>query len=331
MSVFYNAVFVFPRLYVQNYNATSAPFTWGAPSPTALVGFIHALQRRLPQELPLQLVSAGYVAHDIQTQTNGQFLRTFNLTRNPVGRDGKTPGIVEEGRAHLEASFVLAVDVTDDAWLTDDHPGLSTAAQRVLDEMLTMRFAGGTVWAAAPGFGKTPRRPYVQIVAGNAGISENNEGFRRFRRSMLPGFALVARPDWLVAREAMHAEGGATHPRLDAWMDAGRVRWSYRAGEDGTAGEWVSSRQKGDGWIVPIPVGFVGISPLFNAGEVAHTRDSRVPFRFVEAAYGVGEWVSPHRLQSYSDLLWYPETDHEAGTYVCKNDFSLSASERNGE
>lgn len=328
MSVYFNAVFVFPRLYVQSYNATSAPFTWGAPSPTALVGFIHALQRRLPRDLPIQVVSAGYVAHDIQTQTNGQFVRTFNLTRNPVGRDGKTPGIVEEGRAHLEASFILAVDVTDDSWLTDDHHELSASVHRVLAEMLTMRFAGGTLWAAAPGFRKAPRRPYVQILTRDSGDSI---GFRRFRRSMLPGFALVARPDWLRDREALHVERGATHARLDAWMDAGRVRWSYRSGEEGATGEWVSSRQKGDGWIVPIPTGFVAISPLLAPGEVAHTRDSRVPFRFVETAYSVGEWVSPHRLQSFDELLWYPESDHEAGTYVCKNDFSLSANERSGD
>lgn len=328
MSVFYNAVFVIPRLYIQNFNTTSAPFTWGAPAPSATIGFMHALQRKLPIETPVRIVSVGYVAHDVQAQTNGRYVKTFNLTRNPVGRDGKTPGIVEEGRAHMEMSLVLGIDITDESWLTDDSKPLARALEGVYEAVLTMRFAGGMVWPSSPR--RNARRPYASIVT-----EENEEQvFRRFRRSMLPGSALVSRQDWLQTREeerrAEKLEGNA----LDAWLDAGRVRWTAEvssAEDPKTPVEWVSSRKKGDGWIVPIPVGFVAISPLYPPGEVQRTRDPSVPFRFVETAYSVGEWVSPHRLRYFSDLLWYPVSDHEAGTYICENKRFLDATAQDGE
>ena len=37
------------------------------------------------------------------------YVRNFNLTRNPVDKDGSTAAIVEEGRMHLQITLVLAV------------------------------------------------------------------------------------------------------------------------------------------------------------------------------------------------------------------------------
>ena len=83
--------------------------------------------------------------------------------------------------------------------------------------------------------------------------------------------------------------------------------------------EWLSDREKGSGWLVPIPVGYSALSELYKAGEVQNARDPNVPFRFVESMYSIGEWSSPHRLASLSELLWSSHADHEAGIYRCIN------------
>jgi CRISPR type I-F-associated protein Csy2 len=36
-------------------------------------------------------------------------VKAFRLTRNPVGKDGSTAAIVEEGRIHLELSLAFAI------------------------------------------------------------------------------------------------------------------------------------------------------------------------------------------------------------------------------
>ena len=62
-----------------------------------------------------------------------------------------------------------------------------------------------------------------------------------------------------------------------------------------------------------------------KAGEVDNARDPTVPFCFVEAIYGIGEWLSPHRLESLEEVLWrykyedgYYLTTQEA--YECSED-----------
>jgi CRISPR-associated protein Csy2 len=46
------------------------------------------------------------------------------------------------------------------------------------------------------------------------------------------------------------------------------------------------------------------------------------PFQFVECLYSLGEWVSPHRLSSWQQLLWQWQTDTEKGLYLCDNRYS---------
>jgi CRISPR-associated protein Csy2 len=82
------------------------------------------------------------------------------------------------------------------------------------------------------------------------------------------------------------------------------------------------------GWLVPLPIGYAGISPLYAPGEVANSRDDSTPFRFVESLYSLGQWISPHRLDTIEQLLWTQESDPEAGLYRCRNRYaeSLAAS-----
>ncbi|WP_273660649.1 type I-F CRISPR-associated protein Csy2 [Pseudomonas aeruginosa] len=66
---------------------------------------------------------------------------------------------------------------------------------------------------------------------------------------------------------------------------------------------------------MPIPAGYNALSPLYLPGEVRNARDRETPLRFVENLFGLGEWLSPHRVAALSDLLWYHHAEPDKGLY----------------
>lgn len=313
----HNAYLVLPRLQVQNLNTISSPMTWGAPSITAAMGFMLALQRKIPFEWTLDLLTVGMVIHDFEPQINGRYVRKFNLTRNPLGKDGKTPGITEEGRAHATISLVFGVYIDGN---TADSELLQERAWAIQQLASSMRFAGGSIIHNT----KNWHSPKLQVLGDDE--EGNEKRLAKLKRSLLPGFALLSRDDLLLAHtQTLQAENPAL-TALDAWLDLSRINKrclvTQKEQADGTVKEtveWKSDREKGSGWLVPIPVGYSALSELYEAGEVQNARDPNIPFRFVESMYSLGEWRSPHRLASLSELLWYSTANNEAGIYRCVN------------
>ena len=316
------ALLVVPRLRVQGANAISSPMTWGFPSMTAFLGLMDALGRRLPEGSRLEFRGVGVVCHAFEAQVSvGEHARTFRLSRNPHNRNGEPSPIVEEGRIHLDITLIFLVNLaTADA--------AESARQQLADQVgqliAEMRVAGGTVMPVASGIVGRAARPRLRVLPDG---EEGRRGmFRRMRLSWLPGFVLVSRDDLL--REHLttlrRTNPGAT--RLDAWLDLSRIneRAVRIATHESEVGEGVTwEREERTGWLVPIPVGFAALSKLYASGEVGNARDTTTPFRFVEAVYSMGQWVSPHRLTDANDLLWYRAYDEAAGVYECRNDFAL--------
>ena len=300
---------VLPRLRVQNANAISGPLTHGFPAMTAFLGLMWALQRKAGKSGigGLQFRAVGVVCHDHQEQVGDGYVKAFNLTRNPIGRDGNTAAIVEEGRIHLNISLIFAVDAPH---LGADAQADMQLAQALHDVLCTMRIAGGTVVPS-----HAYRRPRFVAMTGDA--DGQRLEFRKAMLRLLPGFALVARDDLLAAE---HERLKADDPQatvLDAWLK--RSRWNHRY--DHEANAWTHDRGKGSGWIVPIPVGYAALTDLQAPGTVTNARDATTPFRFVESLQSLGEWLGPHRLAWPQQLLWYADTDPASGLYRCRNDY----------
>ena len=303
------AILVLPHLRIQNANAIASPLTHGFPSITAFTGVMWALERKLAQAgVPLQLHGVGVVCHHHQEQVTQGYVRNFNLTRNPVGKDGSTAAIVEEGRMHLQLTLVLAV-----------------SEKRTPGTLAGMRVAGGSVLLSRPVPGKRVR-PWMAVVPEDPVAAE--KAFRQWRRQWLPGFALVGRDDLLAQRLQALRASEPTATLLDAWLHAARSNYAPVLPEgaapvpDGQV-QWADpQRRKGSGWIVPIPVGYAALTPQAHAaGTVRNARDASVPLRFVESVYALGEWISPHRLTHLGQLLWHAETDDALGLYRCRNGY----------
>ncbi len=323
-----NNLLVLPRLRVQNINTISSPLTWGFPSITAFIGFIQALERKLGEHSLFNLNAIGVVCHGFEPQiTKRRYETTFNLSKPAIFQpkevaryeaDGTPPSIVEEGRAHLDITLILGV--YSPALEQADENSRQLAVQHVANTVAGMRIAGGSVMPSMSDGAMRRQRPYMLPWPLHYQPEEHDKAWRRLRQRWLPGFALIARDDLLTSRllELQAQQSDAT--LLDAWLDISRL--NHRAYRINTPDEAERVEWRADprpGWIVPIPVGYTALSPLHEAGTVARARDQSTPFRFVESVYSLGQWISPHRLQSAQDLLWWSDFDADAQLYRCRN------------
>jgi CRISPR-associated protein Csy2 len=112
---------------------------------------------------------------------------------------------------------------------------------------------------------------------------------------------------------------------LDAWLDFSAIKYQAERPEgelaEPTQADWHYVPKPGKGWLVPIAMGYRGISDLYAPGKVARTRDTSTPFRFVESAYSIGEWLSPHRLDKLDQLIWRYHAEPDSGWYMCSNNY----------
>ena len=325
------ALLVLPRLRVQNANAISSPLTHGFPSVTAFTGLMWALERKLAQaDVPLHLHAVGVVCHHHQEQVTQGYVRSFNLTRNPVDKDGSTAAIVEEGRIHLEITLVFTVSEKSATGVAptlvqgaqEHRQQWADAAGRVLSQM---RVAGGSLLPSRAGPGRRVR-PWMELLPDDA--QKRAEHFRAWRRQWLSGFALVGRDDLLAERLRTLQATDPQATLLDAWLHAARFNHQPVKPEEGKAQPadgkvlWEDPlRKRGSGWLVPIPVGYAALSARHAAGSVLKARDAAAPLCFVESIYSMGEWISPHRLTHLEQLLWHAETDETKGLYRCRNGY----------
>lgn len=329
------ALLLLPHLRVQNANAIAGALSWGFPAPSAFLGFSHALERRLAARFGVQCLGVGVVCHEFSPQTsrpNRRSHQTLHLYRNNVflkrdaGKfinEGTPPAIVEEGRVHLAVSLVIPLcggQLVDSA----DEAAFLAAVEA---EVFAMRLAGGSI---LPPLKPQPRHratylPWAETSQGQSEI------FSQLKRSLLPGFALIHRPDVLQTAQTKLSEAGQAATAIDALLACLRLKIApvpqgeeTGKGKDDAAAKkvWQVQREVPEGWLVPVPVGYAAISEIYPAGKVANSRDPNVPFAFVEPLYSVGQWQSPHRLRTLADLIWYSEADTEHGLYRCRNDYA---------
>jgi CRISPR-associated protein Csy2 len=339
----FEAVLLLPRLRVQNANAISSPLTWGFPPPSAFTGFAHALQRRLnSQGLDLRFGGVGIACHQFEPQTfqpPGRYTQVFNLTRNPLDKDGNTQAIVEEGRTHMEVSLLITVS-GDDCPLNDEQ--CKALAAKVLHQAEGMRLAGGSI-LHNPRRGKHP----AQWIDWPTNREGQTSAFAQLRRHLAPGFVLVSRAQLLADHVSALQKERADSTALDALLDLCALHYTpptlttadaeIDTGEGDESADvqavnlptvaskdWTVSRRK-PGWLVPLPVGYAAISQLYAPGEVKNARDNDTAFRFVESVLSLGEWVGPHRIKNLHDLLWRHHAQPEAGLYVTHNGAAVTS------
>ena len=292
-----------PNIRIHNANAMSSPYSIGFPAMTAWLGAVHALQRKL-QQLPdfetLCLSKVGVSCHQLEVQTHrskGDFVSSIIGTGNPLDKDGSRPSFIEEARCHVTVSLLIEMSESDPEW----EESLPIAIAPMLRQM---KMAAGDVLSF--------REPQVlYLEEGNA--SE----LKKLTQRLMLGHVLVERRQLLQDYVATNPEQDVLHALL-AHLHI-RHRVAVDANQEAIAiGNnqylWEASRLQA-GWLVPIAVGFQGISPL---GLAQNQRDAKTPHRFAESVLTLGEFVMPYRIERIDDMLWHYHVDAEQDLYVCQ-------------
>jgi CRISPR-associated protein Csy2 len=319
-----DGVLILRHMSVQNANAIAGT-TWGFPAIANFLGFTHALQRQFAAKsdlTELALLGCGIVCHSHQVQahkTHEYADYVFALTRNPLDKAGKSAAFVEEGRMHMDVSLVIPFE----AFIEGKHERI--AIENVLKALaIRLRLAGGTILDIQK----------IQLWTFDDDETAKTKLTRRIMRSLLPGFALVSRQEALAEhQQTRKAQPGALadydcpSTDLQAWLEFSSLTAKPKSNdEQAEKTEWALAQRPYTGWLRPIAVGYKAISPLYQPGEVANTRDGETPVRFVENLYSLGEWLSPHRIKRIEQLYWYYRQDESQGYYQCTNDYSATKS-----
>lgn len=287
-----------PHLKLHNANAMSSPYTIGFPAMTAWLGAVHALQRKLKQQgCDLTLNKVAVSCHDFNLQTykgSGDFVHSIVGTANPLDKDGNRPAFIEEARCHLEVSLLIEIESLSKR----QRDQLLEIAQGIV---ASMKFASGDVLSV-----KT-----CSILDFNDDEDQDKE-LRPILNKLMLGHVLIERRDLVM--QSMQAGKDA----LDSVLDYLKVTHSSTQDDDGKV-IWTSKR-KAQGWLVPIAVGFQGISEL---GQAKNQRDANTPHRFAESVLTLGEFVMPYRIESIDQLLWKYHVDLENDLYLCQNLITL--------
>lgn len=281
------------RIDIHNANAMSSPFTIGFPAMTAWLGAVHALQRNIHHKglVEVFLPQTAVSCHKFNLQTykgKRDYVNSIIGTANPLDKDGERPSFIEEARCHLEVSLIVEVVGITNANKADF---LST----VREQLHSLKMAGGDILSFKG----------IDLVY----VDDNDDKqAKALIRKLMPGYVLIERRDLM---SISMAEG---KDALEALLDQIKVMHRSIVDEDGGI-KW-SAQRKEPGWIVPIAVGFQGISAICRA---KNQRDEKTQHRFAESVVTLGEFKMPYRFENIDDMMWRYSPDLEQDLYVCKN------------
>ena len=299
------------HIQIQNANCV-AGMTFGFPAITHFLGYVHALSRKLEQSHNITLSGSAISCHQHQIhayQPKGFGEYIFSLTRNPLTKGGKTAPIIEEGKMHLTVSLVIQCK----GLIEGGEEGLKALRKHLKQLCLTQKLAGGVINNIKDVFIETANTDEEQIQL-----------TQKIRRRLLPGFLLLDRSQYLQKHLSKLQKINPKAEMIDAWLDFTTLKFKGEPvlEDDETLSEktdanWSYIPKPESGYLVPITTGYRAVTEVYKAGEIVGARDPSYPFCFVEAAYGLGEWQSPHRLDNIDNALWHYHD--EEGWYLCKN------------
>lgn len=288
-------ILLIPHLRIHNANALSSPYTIGFPAMTAWLGFVHALERHLKLNDKhddlyegLSFLSVGVACHELNLQTyKGEaFVSSIVGTGNPLDKTGKRPSFIEEARCHLDVSLIIEYECDEDEDLAVD------VFELVQGKLKT---AGGDVLGCG------------QVITTQVDTEADH---RSLMNKLMPSYCLIERRD--LMQSAMQQGQDA----LDALLDHLVIHHECTVDtkDEKEVVTWNSSKRE-KGWIVPIAVGFQGISEL---GQAIEQRDVDTPHRFAESVVTLGEFMMPYRIESLDHMLWQYDFEAENNLYLCK-------------
>jgi CRISPR-associated protein Csy2 len=145
----------------------------------------------------------------------------------------------------------------------------------------------------------------------------DNNNPRELTKYLMPGFCLVTRQDLM---QASMDEG---KDAIDAMLDYLKLTTDINVDENHKVSR-SKAYKKEEGWIVPIAIGYQGISEL---GQLKNTRDPTTPHRFAESVVTLGEFKMPYRFDTVDEMVWRYQEYQNNDLYLCQNNYSIKKEE----
>ena len=214
-------------------------------------------------------------------------------TGNPLVKKGAgfvKASFIEEPRIHLDVSLLIEMSKTD----VNQTEKLSEDIRNCLQKL---KFAGGDIEQVLK----------VQVVYAE---EHSVESAKRILKQLMPGYVLIERRDLLQQEMENGADG------LDGLLHYLEIKEEPVKNEGGEILNWKSTKAV-SGWLVPVAVGFHGISPSGKA--VKNQRDPSVPHCFTESVVTLGEFRLPVRFDDIDEIMWNYHYDEGSQYYLCEN------------
>lgn len=294
---------ILERIKVENANCI-AGFTYGFPAITAFLGFEHLLSRQFNEKFGIEFEGCAVFCHDYQLGTYKDFYTRFIQSRNPPSTlkgknsDAKSPApIIEEGKMNMTVSVLLRCRQP----LSTNADTIASYINILKDWVYQARLAGGSIKSFKS----------IDIIS---------DDIRTLKSKLLPCFVLLDATALLKQHYEDNQQPATEKSVLENWTDFFALKEFAKLSTDDNGQStviwerYVPPNKKG--WIVPLMIGYKAISPLYDPNTVENLRDTRYPFRFVEAVHGLGEWRSLHRIADISDVIWQYQI--EDNWYLCR-------------
>ncbi len=291
-------ILLIPNIKIHNANALSSPYTIGFPAMTAWLGFMHALERKLKntefEEIKFSGIIVSCLELSLQTyKGRGDYVNSIVATSNPLDKSGKRPSFIEEARCNIEATLAIECEIG-----VIDYDKFTAFIDNKLH---TMKLASGDITSF-----KSSR--HLQV---------DNHKPRDLSKYLMPGFCLVTRQD--LMRNSM-LEG---KDAIDAMLDYLKTTTDVEIDENHKVSKSKPAKKE-KGWIVPIAIGYQGISDL---GQLKNTRDKNTPHRFAESVVTLGEFKMPYHFDSIDEMVWRYQKYEGKDLYLCQNNYSINNQE----
>lgn len=302
---------VLSHLNVKNANAVSSPLSIGVPAVTAFLGATHKLQRFLNANgyPSVRISGTGIVIHDTDLKTfafnaKGR-CETTRMSGRSLTKSGGRFSTIPDPKIDMVTSLICEVE--DEGFDIYDEKDFLSKVDTALSREL--RIAGGDILPPRVQGGKEAVASYVEAgrvryFTGRDARSAND--IRDIKRLLTPGYVLLDRKE-LLKKEMEKGEDSVV-----AFIDYLAVHHECTRSDDGMV-EWTMKR-KTAGWIVPISVGYQGISV---PGKAENQRDSFYPHIFGENLITLGEFKMINTINDFDKIIWRYDVDLEKQKFAC--------------
>lgn len=303
---------LFQGIKIESASALSGNLIYGTPSLAGIKGAFHAMSRKLMVDkqtaaLDIRLRGVMIACHEHRMYASrADSFRDYHFTQQKPSPStagdlakmsvGTLPSIIQQAQCYMNMSFV--VEVVSDCALAAYQQNI--LVQRAAQLIQHQRIAGGNVRP----FSNSDKVTYIEL-------SELDSLPYKIPKCHV----LTDASDVMLDLTKRYPDLSPTDVLIDVCSNH-----HFPSKADNSGISWSSTRISTHyGWVVPLMVGYHGITQKFEAGLLENSRTNESDSQYVESVYSLGKWTDAHKLQLEGNLktaFWYYDYQPDKSLYL---------------